>query len=104
MPGRMRLGPHCAQTPSDHWSKHLHPAPDGFVRDIYAALSQQLLDIPKTQGEAEIEPHSVLDDLGWKPVAGIRQDLHPSASTAGRAHRQWPNVTSPSRGRQRALR
>src|SRR5881275_529546 len=95
MPGGMRLRPHRPQTPGDHRSEHLYPAPDRFVRNIDAALSQQFFDIPEAQGEAEIEPHSVLNDLGREPVAGIGQDFHPAASTAGNAHRQWPNVTKP---------
>src|SRR4051794_12178462 len=96
MPGRVRLRPHRAQTPGDHRAEHPYPAPDRLVRDIDAALSQQFLDISKAKSEAEIEPHSVLDDLGREPVAGIGKDLHPAASTAGNAHRQWSNLTNPA--------
>jgi hypothetical protein len=30
------------------------PAPNGFIADVDAALSEQLFDVTKTQGEPEI--------------------------------------------------
>ncbi len=47
------------------------PATDGFVTDIDATLGQQVFDIAKAQRKAEIQPHRMLDDFGWKTMAAI---------------------------------
>ena len=52
-------------------AKFCRPAADGFIGDIDATLGQQILDIPKAQRKSEIQPDGILDDLGWKAVAGI---------------------------------
>ena len=41
-----------------------------------SALSQEILDIPVAQGEPEVEPDSVPDDVWRKSVAGIGNGLH----------------------------
>ena len=50
------------------------PAPDGLVRNVDAALCQQLLDIAKRQREPGIEPDRMLDDHRRKamPLEGYR--------------------------------
>src|SRR5437899_2338962 len=40
------------------------------------ALGQQFLDIAVAQGEPEIEPDRVLDDLGREPMAAIAEQGH----------------------------
>ncbi len=45
------------------------PLAQRFMADLYAALVQQLLDIPIAQWEAVVEPDGVLDDGHWKTVA-----------------------------------
>ena len=62
----------CAKALGDHRSKHRYPAPDRFVGNVDAAFGQQFFDVSEAQREAEIEPDSVLDDLGWEAVAGVR--------------------------------
>jgi len=52
-------------------AKFERPATDGFVTDIDATLGQQILDIAKAQRKAEIQPHRMLDDFGWKTMAAI---------------------------------
>src|SRR5437762_7390823 len=61
-----------SQAPGDHGSEHRHPAPDRFVGDIDAAFGEQLFDVSEAQGEAEIEPDCVLDDLRREAVARVR--------------------------------
>jgi hypothetical protein len=39
-----------------------HPAADALVRDLDAALGQQLLNVPETQGETQVEPDRMADD------------------------------------------
>jgi hypothetical protein len=43
------------------------------------ALSQQLLDVAEAQGEAEIEPHRMADDVGREPVTLKRDRTHSNA-------------------------
>ena len=45
------------------------PLAEGLVADLNAALVQQFLNIPATQGEAMVEPNGVLDDTHWETVA-----------------------------------
>src|SRR5260370_15077950 len=45
------------------------PLPHGFVADHDAARGQQLLHHAQPERKAEIQPHGMADDLGWKPMA-----------------------------------
>ena len=53
-----------------------HPAPYGFLGDVEPALGQQLLDVAIAQGEAEIEPDRVLNDLGREAMAAVAERSH----------------------------
>ena len=57
-----------AQPSRDRRTEFQHPAPHRFVGDVEPALGQQFLDIAVAQGEPEIEPDRVLDDLGREPM------------------------------------
>ena len=52
------------------------PATYRFAGDVDAVLREQVLDIAVAQREAEVEPHRVLDDLGWEAVTGIGKGAH----------------------------
>ena len=47
------------------------PLTDGFVGDNDATDEQELFHVPVTEGEAEIEPGRVADDLTRKPVVFV---------------------------------
>src|SRR6266540_4540359 len=47
------------------------PRSDRLVRDGYAPIGQELLDIAQAQAEAEVEPHGVADDFGRVAIAGM---------------------------------
>ncbi len=47
------------------------PLPDGLVGDDDPALRQKILDLPKAQAKAMIEPDGVADDLGRKAVSAV---------------------------------
>jgi hypothetical protein len=66
-----------AQPSCDHGTEFQHPAPYGLVGDLKPALGQQFLDIAVAQGNAEIEPDRVLDDLGREPMAAVAKRSHP---------------------------
>src|SRR6266536_3933466 len=48
----------------------LHPAVDGDVVDLDAALGQQLLDVAVGQAEPQVPAHRDDDDVVWEPEAG----------------------------------
>jgi hypothetical protein len=60
----MRLNPYrrSADTP---------PIPHRLVRQNDAALGHELFDIPIAEAEAEVEPDTVADDLGWEAMAFV---------------------------------
>src|SRR5215218_5056680 len=47
------------------------PLPYGFMADRDAACGEDLVHMPRAQGEAEIESHGMADDLCREAVAGI---------------------------------
>src|SRR4029077_18044564 len=57
---RSRTAP--SQAPSDRRSEFEHPTANALVGDVEATLGKQLLDIAIAEGEAKVQPHSVLDD------------------------------------------
>jgi hypothetical protein len=61
------------QASRDRGTELQYPAPHRFVGGVEPFLGQQLLDITVAQGEAEIEPDRVLDDLGREAMAAIAE-------------------------------
>jgi hypothetical protein len=47
------------------------PSAHRFIGDIEPSFGQQFLDVSITQGEAEIQPDGVLDDLGREAMAAV---------------------------------
>jgi hypothetical protein len=45
------------------------PFTDHFIGHNYTTHPHDLLEVAKTESEAEVEPHSVADDLRWEAVA-----------------------------------
>src|SRR5512139_2372350 len=77
MPGAVRPGPAFAQVRRDQRSEMVHPAPDGLIGKPNAAFRQQVFDVAQAQGEAEVEPDRLMDDLGREAVAAVATLLHP---------------------------
>jgi hypothetical protein len=44
---------------------------DSFVGDVESTLGEEFLHVSKAQREAQVKPHSALDDNRWKAVEGI---------------------------------
>jgi ATP-dependent DNA ligase len=49
----------------------IHPASDCLVRNCNSALREQVLDVAKAEGEPEIEPDRLVNDLWREPISGI---------------------------------
>jgi hypothetical protein len=75
MPATGGRRPASAQVGCDQWPKLDHPAAYCLATDLDPALGEQLLDVPDTQGEAEIQPHSIADHLRREPVTLQRDEL-----------------------------
>src|SRR5438876_4271101 len=54
----------------------IHPASDCFVRNCNSALREQILDITKAEGEPEIEPDRLVNDLRREPISGVADFRH----------------------------
>ena len=65
-----------AQPSRDRGTELQHPSPHCFVGDVEPSFGQQFLDIAVAQGEAEIEPDRVLDDLGREAMAAVAERAH----------------------------
>jgi hypothetical protein len=49
-------------------SELLRPAANGLIADLDTPRGQHFFDFAKAQGEPEIKPHGMPDDVGRKPV------------------------------------
>jgi hypothetical protein len=67
MPDRVRLRAAFAQMRGDHRPEVAHPAAHGFIGDRDPALGEQIPDITKTEGEPEIAPDRLINDLRRDP-------------------------------------
>jgi hypothetical protein len=47
------------------------PLPHGFIGDGDPSLCQQFFNIAITEGETEIQPHGVANNLSWKAKAFV---------------------------------
>jgi hypothetical protein len=70
-----------AQPSGDRRAEFQHPTPHRFIGEVEPALGEQLLDVSVAQGEAEIEPDRVLDDLAGKAMAVIAERWHAATLT-----------------------
>ena len=52
------------------------PTFDPKVPDRGAAFRQQILDVTQTEGESEVEPHCLVNDLGRETISAVADFLH----------------------------
>src|SRR5690242_260403 len=71
-----RAGAALPQLARDQPAEFQHPAPHGFIGDVEPTLGKQFLHISVAQGEAEIKPDRVLDDLGREAMTAVRERSH----------------------------
>jgi hypothetical protein len=76
MPDRVRLGMALPQFRCNDRPEMIHPASDCFVRNCNSALREQVLDVAKAEGEPEIKPDRLVNDLRWEQISGIADFRH----------------------------
>ena len=54
----------------------VHPTPNGLVGHRHSALRQQILDVTQAQGEPEVEPYCLVNDLGRETIPGVADLVH----------------------------
>jgi hypothetical protein len=73
MPAIARPRTTLAQSSRDRRTELQHLSPIRFVRDVEPSFGQEFLDIAIAQGEAEIQPDRVLNDLGRKAMTAVAE-------------------------------
>ncbi len=64
------------QPSRDRGTELQHPSPHRFAGDVEPSFGQHFLDIAAAQGEAEIKPDRLLDDLGRKAMGAVAERSH----------------------------
>src|SRR5208337_3973375 len=59
----------------------VHPTPNGLVGHRHSALRQQILDVTQAEGEPEVEPCCLVNDLGRETIPGVADLVHPRWAT-----------------------
>src|SRR5271157_3291150 len=59
----------------------IHPTPNRLVRHRHSAFRQQIFDVAQAQGEPEVKPYRLLNDLGRETIPGVADLIHPRAAT-----------------------
>jgi hypothetical protein len=62
MPPPVRPRPSSSQLARNDPAKLQRPAPDGLIRNVYAALGEHIFNIAIAEGKSEIQPDGMLDD------------------------------------------
>src|SRR5271166_2914386 len=75
----------------------VHPTPNGLVGHRHSALRQQILDVTQAEGEPEVEPYCLVNDLGRETIPGVADLVHPRRATRPpRTPQAQSAVTMPS--------
>src|SRR3984957_3727491 len=80
----------------------VHPAPNGLVGPRHSAFRQQVLDVTQAEGEPEVEPYRLVNDLRREPVSSVADLLHPAGyrvTTRTASPSQRDNAFAPARPR-----
>ncbi len=83
MPLVARSWPAAAQAVSKTGSELVAPTAHGLTGDNDTPLGQDQLNIAQTEAEYVIQPNSVADDLGGKPMVVARVGWLPHAASLG---------------------
>src|SRR5208283_366394 len=59
----------------------VHPTPNGLLGHCHSALRQQILDVTQAEGEPEVEPYRLMNDLGRETIPSVADLVHPRWAT-----------------------
>src|SRR5208337_1916647 len=59
----------------------IHPTPNRLVRHRHSAFRQQIFDVAQAQGEPEVKPYRLLNDLRRETIPAVAELVHPRAAT-----------------------
>src|SRR5208283_2818126 len=83
----------------------VHPTPNRLIRHRHSALRQQILDVTQAEGEPEVEPYCLVNDLGRETIPGAADLVHPRwATRPPRKPQAQSAVTMPPASRSRTGR
>src|SRR4051812_461231 len=94
VPGRARPRSQAPQLAGEERPELEHPAPDRLIGHVQPALGQEVFDAAEAEGEPEIEPDRVPDDLGRETMTMERRAAH-TTSLPRQLHVTTPQVPVP---------
>src|SRR5271167_2318741 len=59
----------------------VHPTPNRLVRHRHSAFRQQILDVTQAEGEPEVKPYRLLNDLRRETIPAVADLVHPRGAT-----------------------
>src|SRR5438270_4943978 len=78
----------------------VRPTPNGLVRHRHSAFQQQLLDVAQAEGEPEVKPDRLLNDLGRETIPAVADLVHPLGATRPTTTQQAPERRDNARPRE----
>ena len=84
MPSRMRLQATLSQVGGDHRSEMVHPTPNRLVGHRHSAFRQQIFDVAQAEGEPEVKPYRLLNDLRRETIPVVADLVHPRGAIGTR--------------------
>ncbi len=76
MPSRVRLQATLSQVGRDRRAEIVQSTPNCLVGHRLSAFRRQIFDVAQAEGEPEVEPYRLANDLGREPVSGIADFRH----------------------------
>src|SRR6185437_4991545 len=59
----------------------VHPTPNRLVRHRHSAFRQQIFDVAQAEGEPEVKPYRLLNDLGRETIPAVADLVHSRGAT-----------------------
>src|SRR5271166_234582 len=60
----------------------VHPTPNRLIRHRHSAFRQQIFDVAQAEGEPEVEPYCLVNDLGRETIPAVADFHHPLGYSA----------------------
>jgi hypothetical protein len=60
----------------DHRSEMVHPTPNRLIGHGHSAFRQQIFDVAQAEGEPEVEPYRLVNDLRRETIPILADFLH----------------------------